>query len=279
MLVVGRTINLKWAVTTNGTMINEKAIELLTQHRFHVAVSLDGPAEINDRARVTKSGAGSTAQVVEGVRKLAAVKKQLGSLGISAVFDRHNMEIEKAFDFFGELGVHYYEFNFSHTETDQAASDLYTEQMRKIAAKAYATGGENGLRKIKAFDHYFAQLDNQQRVENFCGSGKSFLMIDARNNLYTCPWVVGEKDELVGSGTLVNGTKLKAEYSKSLIEANNCSTCWARYVCGGGCMFVHRHKTGNKHDKDNNFCARTQNLIQTAIMYYLDSRKVANETH
>ncbi len=97
-------------------------------------------------------------------------------------------------------------------------------------------------------------------------------MIDARNQLYTCPWVVGEKDEIVGQGQTLNRAKLE-KYQKPLIELNNCQTCWARYLCGGGCMFIHREHTGDKHTKDIMFCERTRGLILMALMYYKLSRE------
>lgn len=96
-------------------------------------------------------------------------------------------------------------------------------------------------------------------------------MMDAKNRLYTCPWVVGEKDEVVGVGEQLDHDKL-SKYSKSLIELNNCQSCWARHLCGGGCMYIHRAHTGDKHKKDDLFCERTRSLILTTIMYYKLSR-------
>ena len=96
-------------------------------------------------------------------------------------------------------------------------------------------------------------------------------MIDAKNQVYTCPWVVGEKAEIVGSGATLDQSKL-AKYQKPLIELNNCQTCWARFVCGGGCMFINRAHTGDKHKKDELFCERTRGLILLAILYYKRAR-------
>ena len=162
---------------------------------------------------------------------------------------------------------------FAYSEKSIELQKKYIHQMRQVAQLAWNSGGELELRKIQQFDHYFKMLDSQQQIENHCGAGKSFLMVDAKNNLYTCPWVVAEKNEIVGNGELLDHEKL-AKYLKPLIELNNCQSCWARFLCGGGCMYIHKAHSGDKHIKDNLFCDRTRSLILTALMYYKRARAI-----
>lgn len=261
-----------FSLTTNATLINDTVREILRSMKIHITVSLDGDAKTNDIARPTKDGSSSTALTVHGLRQLAKIHKDIGSFGISAVSTNENSDIINTYTFFKTFNPDWYEFNFSYTEKNQSAQDDYLKQMNQLAKLAFADGGEAELRKIKTFDLYFKLLDDQQRIENHCGAGKSYLMIDARNQVYTCPWVVGEKSEVVGTGAQLDHEKL-AKYQKPLIELNNCQTCWAKYLCGGGCMFIHRAHTGDKHTKDILFCERTRGLILIALMYYKLSRE------
>ncbi len=271
LMTAGRKISTTFSVVTNGTLINDKALQVLTKIKSNVSISIDGPAEINDKTRPQRNGKGSTATVIEGIQKLTAVKDQLGRLILHAVFSKENMQITKAYEFFGQFNVDYYEFTYSVDTSDESSSAMYNEQMKLVADLAYARGGEKELRKITLFDRYFNALDNQQQTENYCGAGKSYLMIDARNQVYTCPWEVGNKKDQVGTGSFIDTEKLE-ELAKPLIEKNNCQTCWARFMCGGGCMFIHKSKTGSKHQKDLNFCIRTRDLISTTILLYKKSR-------
>ena len=266
-----RGISCKYMVTTNGTLITDAVVEMLKTMKIHVTVSLDGDAEINDTVRPGKDGKSSTAQTLNGIKKLVSIRSCLASIGISGVYSSQNLNVKKSYLFFKTLKADWYEFNFSYTEKSTAAQTEYLAQMKEIAEMAWAFGGEVELRKIKAFNAYFDTLDSQQRIENFCGAGKSYLMIDAKNQLYTCPWVVGEKAEVVGTGSSLNMANLE-KYQKPLIELNNCQTCWARFMCGGGCMFINRAHTGDKHIKDEMFCERTRSLILLAIMYYKKAR-------
>ena len=266
-----RNISCKYMVTTNGTLISDTVLEMLKTMKIHITVSLDGPAEINDSVRPRKDGKGSTEQTLNGIRKLVSIRSFLASIGISGVYSATNLFVKDSYLFFKTLGVDWFEFNFSYTEKNEVAQTEYLAQMKQIAELAWQEGGETELRHIKAFNAYFETLDSQQRIENFCGAGKSYLMIDAKNQLYTCPWVVGEKAEVVGVGSTVDLAKLE-KYQKPLIELNNCQTCWARFVCGGGCMFINRAHTGDKHLKDEMFCERTRGLILLGIMYYKRAR-------
>ena len=50
---------IKFSVTTNGTLFNERIIRLLKKYPFNVLISLDGPKEIHDKNRVFANGKGS----------------------------------------------------------------------------------------------------------------------------------------------------------------------------------------------------------------------------
>lgn len=263
-----------YTIITNGTLLTDKNVDLLARMKASVTVSLDGPAEINDRMRPTKNGKSSTAMIVAGLEKLLARKSEFGHLMIHGVFDSENMEMAKAYEFYSQFNVDHYDFSFSVSDTNPRATMDYMQQMTEVAALAFAKGGEVALRKIRGFDQHFESLDSQRRTENYCGAGKSFLMIDARNQIYTCPWDVNDKKEQVGHGTELDEKALEA-YQKPILEQNKCENCWARFLCGGGCMFAHKHGSGSKNVKNTQFCERTRFLVALALIYYERCRSAA----
>ncbi len=260
-----------FSVVTNGTVITDEVLHMFKKTKLHVTVSLDGEKKVNDVMRPTRNGASSTDLTLDGIQKLNSIKNNLGSLGISGVFNEMNQNISETYSFFNQFNPDWVEFNFAYSQASRELQLKYLEQMNIIADRAWAQGQEVALRKIKVFDHYFNLLDSQQKVENHCGAGKSYLMVDAKNQLYACVWSVGKPAEVVGTGTVIDHEKL-AKYQKPLIVLNNCQTCWARYLCGGGCMYIHEQHTGDKHKKDNLFCQRTRSLILTALLYYKKAR-------
>jgi uncharacterized protein len=187
------------------------------------------------------------------------------------------LNIIEAFDFYSEFPAEKFEFSFDVHNSTEETSDLFCEQMKAIGDKALSESGETGLRKISFFDKIFTALDDQVRIENFCGAGKSLLVIDAKNKIFTCPWDVGKKDTLVGEDLSLNESALNT-YSRPLIELNDCQQCWARYLCGGGCMYIHEQATGSKNIKSDIFCNRMRTLVMTGILFYKKCRNFEEGT-
>lgn len=264
-------LNIKYSIITNGTIISEKILQIFKKYSFHITVSIDGPAEVNDIVRPGKASQATTQLIIENLQMLTSIKNQIGSLHLHGVFGEHSMEIEKAYDFYQQFNVDTYEFAFSVDKSKSKLNENYIKQMTLIAKKAWAHGQESSLRKINFFNKIFRSIDNTELKWNYCGAGKNYLMIDVENKIYTCPWDVGQKEEQVGVNSEIFTEKL-LRYQSNLIELNNCTSCWARHLCGGGCMFINKLAHDDKHKKDELFCQRTQNLIALALMYYKEAR-------
>ena len=269
--VVGRGIRLRFRVITNGTLIDAAAAELLASLECHVTVSIDGPPEINDRQRKTAGGQGSTARALLGVQELLKVRDRLGSLGFGAVFGSHHTDVLATYKFLRPFDFDTLKFDFAAEAGDGEFSQAFAKSLAETADYAFEIGGETELRKIGAFDHYFRALDQQRRTRNHCGAGKSHLFADAKGRLSICQWFIGKPGEQVGAGVTLDQGKLKA-FAPPLQELNNCQSCWARNLCGGGCIFVNQLKNGSKHKKDPEFCFRTRTTIAKAIEHYAKAR-------
>ena len=266
-----RQINPVLSIVTNGTLLKGKTLELIRSLKIEIKISLDGDKEINDVVRPTKNNTSSTDQIVEAINEISKDRGQITNWGISAISTAANPETYRAYKFIRSLNPDWMEFHFDVAEKSPDVQAKFIEQMNLIADHAWQAGGEDELRKIRQFDEVFQRLDSQLRLENHCGAGKSYLMIDAKNKMYPCVWEAGDKTQVVGENEQFDHAKL-SNYSKSLIELNNCQTCWARHLCGGGCMYINKLNNGSKHVKDKMFCERTRSLLLPVISYYKKAR-------
>lgn len=274
LMVTGRNIDLEFSINTNGTLITETVADLLAQYKFNVTISLDGDPTVNDVTRPTKANRGlsSTELTLKGLQNLRRVRPNLGSLNVNCVFGRHNYQVERAFDFLESLKLNWdrYNFNFANNddaETAFAVSNLYLSELKKTAAKLYERDGLAGLIKIKQYRRPLSRLASQTRQHNYCGAGKTLIQSDTRADLYVCNWFMNDPDEKIGHLTETS-QRLMQHYEATLIKLNHCETCWARHLCGGGCMAVHKAFSGDRHSKDPNFCYRTREIAAEAIDYY-----------
>lgn len=271
LLIAGRGIRLRFDIVTNGTLVTPEIAEMLACLGAHVTVSIDGAPEDHDRARVTKSGAGSSAAVLKGLEELIKVRDRLDSLTAGAVLGKHNLKVVEAYQFLSRLPFDTIKFDFAADVDDAEASREFARQMLEVADLAWSRGGEKELRRLAVFNHLFHTLNDQIRIENHCLAGKSHLQLDTEGRFTACQWFIGEKDEEVGRDLEISESKLQA-FEEPLISKHGCGSCWARHLCGGGCMFVNKLKTGNKHKVDAAFCERTRTILAKGIERYAESR-------
>jgi uncharacterized protein len=268
----GRQIKLHYEITTNGTLVSARVAELLASIGCHVTVSMDGPPDINDVNRPTRGGTASSTRTLRGIAELFKVQGGLGSLNVHSVFGEHNTQVVRTYEYMRQWDWNMINLSFASGPKDEIYSPIYVDQMNQVADLAYRQGGEAQLRQISQFDQLFRTLDGQQRIHNYCGAGKTLLQVDTEGRFYVCNWFVNDAAEEVGRDLILDQEKLK-KYANPLTELNGCGSCWAKHLCGGGCMFVHRARTGDKHKTDAEFCTRTRSLLAKGVEHYAQARQ------
>ncbi len=92
-----------FSLQTNGILINDEILDLCSETRTTVSVSIDGPLHIHDKNRVGHTGQGTYYKVIEGIERLRNHhdSKFLFS-GLLAVIDPES-DPNEVYDFFKEL--------------------------------------------------------------------------------------------------------------------------------------------------------------------------------
>jgi uncharacterized protein len=67
-------------------------------------------------------------------------------------------------------------------------------------------------------------------------------------------------------GNVHTGEFSREEFLRSpVVENPECASCWARYMCGGGCQHDHAAATGDPMRPDPRGCADRRACIEYAI--------------
>lgn len=263
-----KNLRISYKITTNGTVLNQEIIELLKLMKPTLVISLDGAKDLVDKERVSKTGRSTFDVIKKNWDQLKQIRLEVGSIGMHAVFTETNQDVLGAYQVFKEWGFDWFDFVVSVKNEQTSDQSLFLKNFTRMAKQAYLESKEEGLRKIYFFDRLFDRLDQQKPLLNHCGLGRSFAVIDARNRIFNCPWTVGKSSDQLGHGTLLNKNKLES-YSMSLIERNDCEQCWAKFLCGGGCSFVHGTTAQKSQLKKNlSFCERTRFMNALGIYYF-----------
>lgn len=110
------------AIQTNGMLINDAWCDLFLEHKVRVGVSIDGPAFLHDARRRTRSGGGTHAAALKGLRRLRARGVPLHVICVitNASLD-HAREMMQ---FFRDEGITDVGFNIEEVEGANAKSTL-----------------------------------------------------------------------------------------------------------------------------------------------------------
>ena len=261
----------KFHVTTNGTLMTDEMIDYFTDYDIDVMVSIDGPAFIHDAMRVTPDGKGTHAKVSDVMQKLVQAKGR-HKISVSGVITNQG-RLKDIYAYFSQfplrdIKLSYVRYLDEHEEKKYALSesekDQYMEDMRELALTCYDQI-MNGIRPpYYNFENKVLQLWKHSRKNYFCPAGLRRYGISPGGEIYPC----GPAADLgeFQLGTLDEGldpdlTKKWTDYS-SISNREECKSCWDRNLCLGGCPLQWLR------DLDEQRCKISHHSTRLAIALY-----------
>jgi len=115
-------VSIRHSFQTNGTLINDEWCDLFQEWCVNVGVSVDGPASIHDAHRKDRSGRGTHAKVMEGIRTLQ--RRSVPFHAIAVVTAESLLHPEEVFGFFLNSGIERVGFNIEELEGANSSSSV-----------------------------------------------------------------------------------------------------------------------------------------------------------
>lgn len=265
----------KVAMQTNGTLLDDEWATTLKQHHVSVGVSIDGPAEIHDRARVDHAGRGSHADVVAGIRLL---QRHQVSYGVICVIDP-TADGAQTYRYLRSLDIRHIHFLLPHVSHDNKER-FYGDVGARTPIGDFL---------VAAFDEWLEEDDPNVQVLAFWGLLRTMMggpgwkddfgnpltpylivetdgAIEALDSLKVCDHGInhggglnvlrdGFEDLRRGSGLLH-----KAVHEGFALCAQ-CRECPEAKVCGGGYLPA-RYSRENGFDNPTVWCEDIYGLLQ-----------------
>jgi uncharacterized protein len=230
-----------FSLTTNATLVTEHDARLFRDHPFSITVSIDGPSQVQDRQRPMLGGRASTAHTLRGLGHL--LEQRPRQLDARMTVTAQTGPLIPVLDHVLSLGFDSAGFApvvaapKPETEIHGVATSDFTQAM--IAC------GRHALAKLLAGERYgFANLETALHElhkgsgrSHPCGAGAGYLSIDADGDAFGCHRLVGDDRFRFGSLTEGIDDALRLDHlsNRAVDGQEPCRSCWARYLCGGGC--------------------------------------------
>jgi uncharacterized protein len=264
-LANGKTI--RNALQTNGVLLDEEWCAFLREAHFIVGISLDGPREIHDAARVDKRGQPTFDAVMKGIALLKKFNIEFNVL--VTVTDEVSRHPRKVYEFLRHNGLTHVQFNpvVERVASSQAKADGFTfTQPGKASVSPQGTTvsphsvapAAYGEFLIAIFDEWVRKDVGSMYVMNFEWALASFmrlpsticlfaencgkaLILEHNGDVYSCDHFMYPEYRLGNIGEtgllqLANSPEQQAfGQAKSADLPDYCRRCEVRFACHGEC--------------------------------------------
>lgn len=276
-----------YAITTNGTLVNDDLIRTFLKFKMQPDISIDGGKFIQDKNRPLKMGFGSYDKVSENAKKLRCYYDRLVAK-ITLIHEDTDKLKESVCDLW-DAGFTDVVYIFALTNDKKLAIthqdiDILRKQLYDLAELMYENliCGRPG-RLINFVDIGYRLHNNF--VKNECSFLNPFTIhVTPDGEIYKCSKMVGMKDFCMGD--IYSGVQWKKFISKPkkyLMDNVACSSCWAKRICGGGCAYANQIYN-NDIDVANPLTCEEKKVQIEAAMYlytklYLGSKDIFDEVY
>jgi uncharacterized protein len=244
-----QSVTIQFSITSNGTLIDESDGDFFEEYGFAVTVSLDGLGEVHDQLRPYKGGRGSFDRVLHNVKPLLGRQRQM-QVSARVTVTPLNLALRETLDTFITLGFHSVGFSPMLNSPD-GRGELGRGGLGDML-EAMIDCGEEFERRTANGDRYpfsnlllaLQEIHNGTHRPYSCGAGSGYFGVSAGGDLFACHRFVGDSAGALGSlADGVDRTRQNAWLAERHVHRQEpCRSCWARYLCGGGCHHevIHR---------------------------------------
>ncbi|RCX26332.1 radical SAM/SPASM domain-containing protein [Thioalbus denitrificans] len=255
-------VEVRFALTTNGTLLEGRALEFVTRHVDFLAVSLDGEAAVTDRARRFRRGRGSVhARVCAGLERLRAAGVPFGLR--ATVTPESAPRLADSAGHLAGLGPVSLRLvpDFGATPWPEPAlaalvagfDTLHREALARALTGHVPLGGE-------ALYPLLAHRVQGTVRERPCAAGEAVVAVAADGAVYPCDHFVG--NAAFRMGCVHDGdfpgpefARVQARLAANTVAARPaCRACEASHLCGGECPAVAAAGGGGIAGADGAFC-------------------------
>lgn len=268
----------EFSLTTNATLLTDKIVDYLDEHRVGISISMDGPESAHDRRRITVGGKGTYAVVAEKSRRLIERYKSrpIGArvtltAGYTDVVEIHD-HLKNDIGFF-EVGV------APVTSGPVSGYDLNSDELNDMFESMKVLGRHYRDEALKGNDIGFSNLSqlmtdlHEGRKKSLpCGAGVGLLAVDHDGDLNLCHRFTGS--DLPTFGNVDKGID-KKNLGTFLTDASDlsgkeCAECRIRNLCAGGCYHESYSHFGDPLSPTYHYCDLMRDWVDFGLEIYFE---------
>ena len=267
-----------FTLTTNGLLLKDDVAQFLNEEMENVVLSLDGRKEVHDAVRKTANGKGSFDLAIENIKNFVKIRGDK-SYYVRGTFTAKNLDFGKDVLFLADSGFD--SISMEPVVTDIPDLEITKDMLPEVCAEydrlcdAYLKREAEG----KGFNFFHFNVDLEggpclaKRV-SACGAGNEYFSVVPNGDIYPCHQFAG--DPAFRMGNVFEGKldeEIRGKFKNScLFTRQKCDSCFAKFICSGGCNANNYHYNGDINIPYEMTCEMMKKRTEDA-MHILAERK------
>jgi uncharacterized protein len=267
------------SLQTNAILLNEKWCRFLSENKFLVGISIDGPKEFHDYYRLDHSGAGTFDKVMRAIDNCKQYNVEYNTLTLLNA--RNADHPDEVFDFLVGLGVKFVQF-IPCVEVDPATCEIADfsitpQQYGDFLCRLFDLWFKYGPRKlsIRDFDSVLAYyVTGRHSICTFDRQCSQYIVIEHTGDAFCCDFFVEPKWRL---GNIFEtpieklaGSSKKRSFARNKKNlCNKCLVCRHLAVCRGGCMKDRAPFDKENYGRESYFCEAYKQFFDYSLPRFM----------
>jgi uncharacterized protein len=272
-----------YQMITNGCLMKPEMHTFFRDHNFSFLWSLDGEAEVHDRLRKFKTDDESVfASSFAALQELRNAWPEC-EIGVNVTYFKQTLELPATMRYFRDQGIDKIRMDrgLVPRESPYAVGLRDTEKVNRLlsemADEFLSRLLQSDIYTLNPFVNYMRVISKRLPRFRSCNSGLDYVTISATGEIYSCYKLLGVSDCRLGDVRTGFTQELPRKAWDRLHVAKRpfCNSCWARFICAGGCAADNRHLNNSYFDPARENCSIFLHAIELSIHIYFSLLKSA----
>lgn len=261
----------KYAMTTNATLVTDKLASFFESNNFMLTVSLDGSKEQHDKYRQYMDASGSYNDTLAGIERLKNVKDMIIRGTMSDVdysfFEAINSVLNRT------------QRRFFISESNA----IFVPENVEIIVNNYNMAVEMFEKSLhdRNYDECILNYTIYSKLRRFavyytqrrcCNAMTNSIVFDHNGDMYPCHRFIGNSKFCIGNVCSVTDMKDVWRMFEKDLKINydvTCKGCWLRNICAGGCYYDNYCGTNNCKTPNRVKCQIYVRIYERILKLYL----------
>jgi uncharacterized protein len=271
---IGDRVSLRLGIQTNGSLIDERFLDIFHRWEIRVGISLDGAEEDHDRHRKYKDGRGSYARVKDGISSLSAPRHSRLFAGLLCVIDLAHDPIGtyNSLAQFNPPGIDFLlpHGNWTSPPPGRPADQSVTRYADWLISVFDAWYTSENAPSVRLFDSIIDLILGRDVSSESVGLAPVRLVVietdgqieqvDSLKSAYQGATKLGHQVQEDSLSAALLHPAVFARQAGEMALADACLDCSLLKVCGGG-QFTHRYRRESGFRNPSVYCPDLFRLI------------------